>query len=419
MSAVAVRRPLPPQPALDPKSAVATASDDTAAAEKAMAAACEFELITDRSAFDALEHDWNDLFDRAGRGSQVFQTFNWVWHWCNHYLPAQDARGDQRSLAVVTGRRNGHLVLVWPLVSNRIAGLRELAWMGEPVSQYGDVLMDDGPDADAVLRDAWSFIQINLAPDLVRLRKVRDDAVVAPLLAKLGARATLRLDAPYLDLASAADFDSYVQRYSPRSRKKRRASARRLARLGPVTFARHTGGGEARRLALAALAMKRGQLNERALISPTFADPRMTGFFADAANALGRPAGCSVLALDCNGECAAIDVLVGCKDRVATHIFTYNSKFEKESVGVQLLERAIAQSFVDGYRTFDLLAPADEYKMHWADGVMGVTDWALPLSLKGRLFAQLYLGFVRPGIVAMLTALPMPLRRFLASRYLR
>ena len=413
--AVAIHRSIEPRPAQDRKGMVVACSEDTPAAGTLEAPACEFEIITERTAFDALEHDWNDLFERAGRGTQAFQTFGWSWHWCNHYLAKDSASGP--SLAIVTGRCAGRLVMVWPLVATRAGGLRQLSWMGEPVSQYGDVLVDEAAHTLALLRVAWSFIELNIAHDLVRLRKVRDDAMVAPLLAELGARATLRLDAPYLDLASAEDFDSYVQRYSSRSRKKRRASARRLATLGPVTFARHTGGGEARCLALGALAMKRAQLKARALISPTFADPRMTGFFADAAAALGRPAGCSVLALACDGEYAAIDVLVGCKDRVATHIFAYSSKFEKESVGVQLLERAIAQSFADGYRTFDFLAPADEYKMHWADGVVGVTDWAIPTSVKGWVFARFFLALARPALKTALAALPMPLRRFVASRY--
>ena len=43
-----------------------------------------FELVTTRAAFDALEDEWNDLFARAGRSAQIFQTFNWNWHWANH-----------------------------------------------------------------------------------------------------------------------------------------------------------------------------------------------------------------------------------------------------------------------------------------------------------------------------------------------
>jgi CelD/BcsL family acetyltransferase involved in cellulose biosynthesis len=106
------------------------------------AAACTFELVSDRASFDALEAEWNDLFRRSGGGAQVFQTFIWNWHWCNHYLPAANEGSTAISLAVVTGRRAGRLVMVWPLVSESAAGLRQLAWMGEPVSQYGDVLVE-------------------------------------------------------------------------------------------------------------------------------------------------------------------------------------------------------------------------------------------------------------------------------------
>ena len=145
---------------------------------------CAFAVVSTRADFNALETEWNDLFWRAGRGAQIFQTFNWNWHWCNHYLAAS-ADAPAPSLAIVTGRRNGRLVMVWPLVSERVAGLSQLAWMGDPVSQYGDVLVE--PEAVPLLGEAWCFIARQLKPDLVRLRKVRDDAVIARLLGDLNA----------------------------------------------------------------------------------------------------------------------------------------------------------------------------------------------------------------------------------------
>src|SRR6478609_4610579 len=99
------------------------------------------------------ETDWNDLFWRAGRGSQIFQTFNWNWHWSNHYLPSPSDEAAP-SLAIVTGRRDGRLVMVWPLTTERVAGLSQLAWMGDPVSQYGDILVE--PEAVPLLGEAWS-----------------------------------------------------------------------------------------------------------------------------------------------------------------------------------------------------------------------------------------------------------------------
>jgi len=380
------------------------------------AGAYAFALLTERAAFDALEADWNDLFDRAGRGTQVFQTFNWNWHWCRHFL-AETAPGGAPALAVVTARRAGRLVMVWPLVAERAAGLRQLAWMGEPVSQYGDVLVEDGPDAMAILRGAWSFLTSTLAPDIVRLRKVREDAVIAPLLAELGALPTLRLEAPYLDLASAADFAAYEQRYSPRSRRNRKRLARRLDERGKMAFVRYKEGAEARDLATQAIAMKRTWLKDRGLVSPALSDARMASFFADVAEAADHAAGCQVSALTSGDETAAIEITLRCKDRVVMHVIVFNLAFEKAGAGVLLLEETIAQSFGSDCRTFDLLAPADGYKLDWADGVTGVADWALPLTLKGRAFAHLYLGFGREAIKRVVGALPLSLRRMLAARY--
>jgi CelD/BcsL family acetyltransferase involved in cellulose biosynthesis len=380
-------------------------------------AACTFSLASTRAGFDALEAEWNDLFQRSGSGKQVFQTFNWNWHWANHYLgePTQDTR----TLAVVTARRHGRLVLVWPLVKERSAGLTQLAWMGEPVSQYGDVLIEDGFDTTALLRDAWRFIERELAPDVARLRKVRDDAVIAPFLAEQSALATQRLEAPYLDLASAKDFADYEQRYSPRSRRNRRRLARRFEERGAMSIERHREGDRARELAVRAIALKREWLKDRGLVSPALADPRMVAFFADIAAAETRPVGCEISALSTDGEAAAIEIAVHCKDRTVMHVIVFNLKYEKAGAGVLLLEETIAKSFDGTCAVFDLLAPADGYKLDWADATVGVTDWALPISGKGRLYAKFYLGLARPAVKRAIEALPMTLRRALSQRLIR
>jgi CelD/BcsL family acetyltransferase involved in cellulose biosynthesis len=105
-----------------------------------------FDVVRTRAGFDALEADWNDLFARTGRGEQMFQGFNWLWHWANHYLRSSD------ELAIVTGRQDGRLMLVLPLTVERVAGLRQLSFMGAPVSQYGDVLTALAGDAGRCAR---------------------------------------------------------------------------------------------------------------------------------------------------------------------------------------------------------------------------------------------------------------------------
>ena len=118
--------------------------------------AIRFDLVSGADAFETLEPEWDALFASSGRPTQVFQTFAWNWHWCRHYLP-KASPGSRSRLAVVTGRLSGRLVLVLPLVLERVFGLRRLAWMGDPVSQYGDALVAPEADDDATLLAAWTF----------------------------------------------------------------------------------------------------------------------------------------------------------------------------------------------------------------------------------------------------------------------
>jgi CelD/BcsL family acetyltransferase involved in cellulose biosynthesis len=382
------------------RAALAVAAEPGRAAEP-----CSFEIITTRAGFDALAADWNTLFDRAGRGEQAFQTFNWNWHWCNHYL--REGRGQQ--LAVVTGRRAGRLVMVWPLVTQRVAGLVQLSWMGDPVSQYCDVLMDSGTEPLPQLRAAWANIIASIKPDLVWLPRVREDAAIAPLIAELGAFCAQRRTAMF---ARREDADTATP-----SRNRRRSMAKNLAKLGSVAFVQQAGNAAASALALETIAWKRAQLQERGLISPALADPRFDAFFADVAGDAGRPAGCRVVALECNGSAAAASIVITCKDYMAGHVAAFDPRFEKASVGMMMLERAIAEAFTEGFATFDLLAPADAYKARLTHNTIGVNDWALPVTLKGKAYARLYLGGVRPAMKSALSALPAPFGRFIAARY--
>ena len=385
------------------------AADEAARLEPSLV----FEIVATRAGFDGLETDWNALFARAGRSAQVFQGFNWNWHWANHFLV--DKRG-RMSLAVATGRRDGRLVMVWPLVMEKSSGLRVLAWMGEPVSQYGDVLMDEGTCGRTELAAAWAFIVAELRPDLARLNKTRADSVIAPLLANLGAISTQQLEAPYLDLASAPTFAAYEERYSSKERKNRKRLARRLEEQGAVSYVAFGEGGDAARIARSAIELKRVWLRDKGLVSPALADSRTLAFFEAAAADQGRPADIRVAALMCGERIAAVEIAFKCRERMAIHIMAYDRAFEKAASGILLLERMIATSLENGVGVCDLMAPGDGYKKEWADGAVRVADFAVPLTVKGRIFAHGYLVFARPRLKAAVARIPLSTRQALSGR---
>lgn len=376
----------------------------------------QFEWIRTRAAFDALEAEWNELFEKSGRDTQVFQTFNWNWHWANHFVG-----GDSDiELAIVVGRRNGCLITVWPLAKTRAHGVAQIAWMGEPVSQYGDVLLDaHQPDAMDILKAGWEFLSSHEKADVVIMRRVRADSIIAPLLQETGAIVTDRQQAPFLDLSSARSFEKYEARFSGRSRANRRRLARRLDERGEAKFERHESGLAAKRLTSAAVELKQRWLDDRGLVSAAFADPRTARFFADAAESREKSTSCIVSTITVDGEPAAVEVSFACKGRIAMHITTFNLEFEKSGVGVLRIEQSLRDAYEQGYETYDMLAPGAPYKFDWADKSIEVLDWSLPLTLAGHAYANLYVRFVRPNAKRALQALPPSVRRILTGKAAR
>jgi CelD/BcsL family acetyltransferase involved in cellulose biosynthesis len=394
LSSTATYAALTPEPAL-PQSAVgrhrlhAPAHPD------------EIAVVTTRAALADLADDWNALFEHAGDGRQVFQTFDWTRIWAE--LFATGKTGDA-TLAIVTMRRAGRLVFVWPLCVERVAGLRQLSFIGAPVSQYSDVLAEHLPDFVDVARAAWVHVVQETRADLAWFAKVRADARIAPVLTAIGAAVTAREEAPYADLTKTPTYAAFETRLTAKARKNQRRHFRRMAERGPM-------GQEIACQATAAdaidvaLVFKRAWLTNRGLVSRAFADPRVPEFFRRAATD-GARTGVQVARFMTAGECANAMVTVTAKDRRTVHILAYGLKFERLSPGTCHLELAIRQAIDDRIATFDFLAPRHDYKMDWSDGTIAVEDHTLALSRRGWIYSRVYVGCVREGVKALVRRMP-------------
>lgn len=367
------------------------------------------DVTTTRAGFDALEADWTSLFDRVGRGEHMFLTFNWLWHWCNHYLAPAD------ELAIVTVRIEGRLVAALPLVIERVTGLRQLAFMGAPISQYADALIEPGLDQRQVFDTAFREVTRTRRIDLVRFAKVRADANLAPFLAAAGFRVTAREEAPAATMAGLADYAAFETRFSAKLRKNRQRQRRRLEERGPLDIAVHEGTAAARDAVALAMTLKRAWLNARGFYSKAFADRRIDAFFADAAASVDRPCGVSVSRLDTNGEGADVNISITCKDRRAVHILAYALKFDKLGAGNHHLDVNLRRAFDSGIAVYDFLAPHHAYKMEWADHVVAVEDHVLAVTPLGRLYADLYVARLREGLKRLMRRLPPSLVRLVAK----
>jgi CelD/BcsL family acetyltransferase involved in cellulose biosynthesis len=390
-------------PFLDVAFSRAQAPDFTLDVFKDQGAARDFALVTEKSAFEAIGPEWRALFERSGQPHQVFQTFDWLWHWANHYL------GDGAALAIVVGRREGRLALVWPFVRRRVFGLRILSPMGEPVSQYCDALVEQGPDAPALLAQALDFVE-KLPVDIAVLRRVRDDAAIAPALCGRASRTGARMRAPLVDFEGVRDVAAFEKRFSAKLRSDRRRHLRRLGDLGAVAFERCGPGPRARDLVRIALGFKEDWARRNGRVAPALADPRFGRFFLDAAGGEAHAPDLRISAMSCGGEVIGVEISVACKGRVFGHVLAPKPGFEKQGAGAILAGHSIASALEEGFCAYDLLAPADAYKREWASGCVGVNDFALARTFTGRLFKRVWLDFGREAARTLLGRLARRLR---------
>ena len=383
-------------------------------AAQVVAQRVDFRLVDTFDGFEALAPEWNALFARAGRPEHAFQAFAWNWHWARHYLASETGRKGPK-LAIVTGWSEGRLVLLLPLALEQRAGLRTLVWMGEPVSQYGDVLAALEAANLETLRAAWQFAVKATRADLANLRKVRADAPAAMLLGDIGTVITATEQAPFVDFRQARSWAAFEAALPSKGRlKNRRRQMRRLAERGPIAFAEHSGSREAGELADYAILLKRAWLGERDRISLALADDRFQAFFRDAASATEHPVPCKVLSIRTNNEVAALQIVIENRGVRFLHVAVYAPKFEKAGAGALLLEHSLQRALEQGVQQLDLLPPLHDYKLDFAERSVDVHDHAIALSLAGRAYASGYLG-VRRRLKAVVEAMPAPARRVVVT----
>jgi CelD/BcsL family acetyltransferase involved in cellulose biosynthesis len=160
--------------------------------------------------------------------------------------------------------------------------------------------------------------------------------------------------------------------------------------------------------------MKNAWLRQRGLFSLALQDPGFDRFFMDVALGEAHPADTRISAVRCNGTPIAVEISFACKGHVFGHVIAYEAAFAKQGIGVVLAEYSIRTAHEQGHARFDLLAPADAYKLDWADACVEVDDWAMPQSLAGKLYARAWLGMGRPWLKTAAKAMPVGVSRALS-----
>lgn len=333
----------------------------------------DFEVVTDWEALSALAAEWDDLFERVGRPEHVFQRFDLLALWARHYAEPR------HTPHVLVARCDGVCVAIVPLVRCAEPGITRLRFMGAPIAQIEDLLIDPAdPALPAALMDR---IRCSGA-DVLDTRLVRDDADLRRLI-PVEPHVTFR--SPYADLAvRVAEDDGPSGAYSRRTRANHRRRLRRLGEVGPVALRRDPTPDEAETLAEAAIDLKVAALGEGTRQARAVADERFRAFFKDAAR---TPAvGAAIAWISVDDEPVAIEVSFDCLGTSFGHLLALDERLHSNGLGNLLIHHVFASARARGNRVFDMMVPAADFKMSHADGVHGVGSYLVPLTRRGALF---------------------------------
>lgn len=351
-----------------------------------------FSIITTISEFNKLQEEWNTLFEAHASGTQLFQTYNWIWHWIHQF------ENNPKDIKILTGHIDKKLVLLAPLVQEYKLGLKILKWVGEPVSQYGDILIAEDPQNLQWLKAGFNYLNDTLKPDLFYLRKTRFDAAITPLLEMYNATILEETAAPYIEVLGDKDFTEFNKRYSQKSRKAKRRHRRKLEEKGPLTFNLYEEGSEANRAANHAINLKREWLKATKTISPAFNGPLIDNFFDATSKENNHSANIKVSELCVDNHPAAIEIGILVKDYYGAHLGVYDPAYIAHSPGSLQMQDTIAALIEKGVKVIDLFAPGDKYKYEWTDLSVPVYDFAYSTSLKGKIYEEAFLKRARPAL---------------------
>lgn len=366
----------------------------------------QISCVTSLEGFEALHKEWDDLFERTAEPQQVFQRHIFLRHWARHYLDPKT------QLCILIGRIDGRLVTLWPLVRRRKLGFDVLGFMGAPVTQFGDVLVEAGENRHALLEAGWNAVA-SLGADLFEARRVRADAALCGSVIPSGASLPGDVQAPFASLSRRVTADGPGIAYSARECSNYRRRLRRLREHGDITFTEPEPGSTAATAAAAAITIKKNWLLENAILSPTVMDSRFQAFFEDLAGDPG--AGLCASTIACDGRPIGVDLSFDCKGHTFGHVLATDPGYDREGLGRLLIHRTFAAAADRGSRVFDLLAPADGYKMQHADGLVAVSDYAFAFSWRGWLLRELVMARLQPAAKVLAKRLPSALVRRLAK----
>ncbi len=365
-------------------------------------------IASDAASIRALETDWRKV-EQASPDTVLFQSFGW----CRNHL--EFSAGDKNFRPMVfTVRLEGEVVAILPLCLQSKGRLKVLTGFSEPFQQYTELLCDPAVLERAgreAVRDVLVSALTQSGADYFHFGQVREDGMLAKVLEGRAEPMGERDAAPYVAISQFADHEAYLTTIKSKTRKNLRNARNRLEREAPVRHEIARSGELMSEVVARVYEGREAWLERLGITSRAFQNADFEAFLKRFANA-DIDTGVETIAMSLkHGETAISDQWgFVYRGRYYAFMANWNPDYEAASPGRLHLGEVIRTCFDEGFSTADFMIPASSYKLTWTEHMTPVRDFALPLSLKGRIYTRLWLDTVRPLAKRAFFAMPAGLR---------
>ena len=361
--------------------------------------------ITTLEEMSAARTQWRELETYSGGSLKYFQSFDWCYNWCRQFsAPVENSTKPQ--IRIYTLRKNGRLAMIWPMmrVQDR-CNIKKLVFIGEPLTQYGNILADRKLITTQDIVDAWEQIVGTSDVDVVALNNFPAKSVLGNC-PSIETSARVQSPTSIMDLSGFADFEALNASLSSSTRRNRNKRRNKFAGLGDVTQIDVAGGLPGyKKLVDQALDWKQLWLTETGRTSEILRLQQTRRFLKSLEE------GAVALALTIDGKPAAIEI--GFLQDL--HYYSYIGAFDWElrdySPGKVQIEEALRWAIDNGIHSYDLLGNPSTYKTHWSNVEIELASHFKALTVKGKLYESVWKPIVRPLIKETFYRIPVGIRK--------
>lgn len=355
----------------------------------------KIRAVTSEDEFIALEPYWDKILFNSCL-PHVQSTFEWLHTWWKYF-------GEDSSLFILVAEDETGIAGIAPLVIhkvgkfyNNLIKFKRLSFLGVGFTDHADFIIQR--NGDEVVKLFFRFIyQQKNKWDEINLRQVNSESPQYPLLQngmlekvlpindELKKTFSMLIMVPYVEIGGS--FQDYLNSLSVQFKKQLQKYMRSLQALGELRFQALDEMDDQTMEGILKINRERNSETGRRSI---LLDKRKFAFICEVLPKLSSKGWLKVFVLKLNEEIITYEITFSFNNIIYAWNTSFSLNYSKYSPGRIIVYEIIKYCYENGYRKFDLMVGAEEYKFKWTQKITNNYVFAIKKNNLKTSFSEFY-----------------------------